>query len=206
MELQICTFFNPDLLWREQLTTLIGQEEVEKLDRKLKSLSVDGLDDLRIEYSDMFCSRPVQQLEPLLDIVRDIGSWPQVTCPHSLQSSYNPGVGRTRTSTSCSVSSFCSAQIPSPPAPLGLATLTTLRTSLLLSFINISTRSKQDNSRQLTIINFNAKYHHLIPDIRRRVGCLFPGLLGESTLSTRPETSTILFSMIFVRKKNPCYK
>ena len=87
MELQICTFFNPDLLWREQLTTLIGQEEVEKLDRKLKSLSVDGLDDLRIEYSDMFCSRPVQQLEPLLDIVRDIGSWPQVTYPHSLQSS-----------------------------------------------------------------------------------------------------------------------
>jgi len=77
VELQICTFFNPDLLWREQLTTLIGQEEVEKLDRKLKSLSVDGLDDLRIEYSDMFCSRPVQDSEPLLDIVRDIGSWPQ---------------------------------------------------------------------------------------------------------------------------------
>ena len=84
MELQICTFFNPDLLWREQLTTLIGQEEVEKLDRKLKSLSVDGLDDLRIHYSDMFCSRPEQELEPLLDIVRDIGSWPQVTCPHHL--------------------------------------------------------------------------------------------------------------------------
>jgi len=77
VELQICTFFNPDLLWREQLTTLIGQEEVEKLDRKLKSLSVEGLDDLRIEYSDMFCSRPVQDSEPLLDIVRDIGSWPQ---------------------------------------------------------------------------------------------------------------------------------
>ena len=84
VELQICTFFNPDLLWREQLTTLIGQEEVEKLDRKLKSLSVDGLDDLRIEYSDMFCSRPVQESEPLLDIVRDIGSWPQVTCPDTL--------------------------------------------------------------------------------------------------------------------------
>ena len=84
VELQICTFFNPDLLWREQLTTLIGQEEVEKLDRKLKSLSVDGLDDLRIDYADMFCSRPEQELEPLLDIVRDIGSWPQVTCPHHL--------------------------------------------------------------------------------------------------------------------------
>lgn len=78
VELQICTFFNPDLLWREQLTTLIGQEEVEKLDRKLKSLNVDGLDDLRIEYSDMFCSRHIQESEQLLDIVRDIGSWPQV--------------------------------------------------------------------------------------------------------------------------------
>ena len=55
---------------------------MEKLDRKLKSLSVEGLDDLRIEYSDMFCSRPVHQSEPVLDIVRDIGSWPQVTSPH----------------------------------------------------------------------------------------------------------------------------
>ena len=105
VELQICTFFNPDLLWREQLTTLIGQEEVEKLDRKLKSLSVEGLDDLRIEYSDMFCSRPVQDSEPLLDIVRDIGSWPQVTSLLLLCNPADPFVwpGRTRTSTSCSV-------------------------------------------------------------------------------------------------------
>ena len=83
VELQICTFFNPDLLWREQLTTLIGQEEVEKLDKKLKSLNVDGLDDLRIEYSDMFCGRSITESEQMLDIVRDIGSWPQVQC-------YNP--------------------------------------------------------------------------------------------------------------------
>ena len=105
VELQICTFFNPDLLWREQLTTLIGQEEVEKLDRKLKSLSVDGLDDLRIEYSDMFCSRAVQESEPVLDIVRDIGSWPQVTPVLNLCNPANPVVlpVRTRTSTSCSV-------------------------------------------------------------------------------------------------------
>lgn len=48
VEFQICTFFNPDLLWREQLTPLIGQEEVEKLDRRLKSLNVDGMDDFRI--------------------------------------------------------------------------------------------------------------------------------------------------------------
>ena len=76
--LSLLLLFCLDLLWREQLTTLIGQEEVEKLDRKLKSLNVDGLDDLRIEYSDMFCSRSVQESDQLLDIVRDIGSWPQV--------------------------------------------------------------------------------------------------------------------------------
>ena len=49
---------------------------MEKLDRRLKSLNVDGMDDFRIEYSDMFS--PLQESDQLLDIVRDIGSWPQV--------------------------------------------------------------------------------------------------------------------------------
>ena len=91
MELQICTFFNPDLLWKEQLTTLIGEEEVDKLDKKLKSLSVNGLDDLRIEYSDMFCGRTINESdsEQILDIVRDIGSWHQV-----LQGSFIVGIKR----------------------------------------------------------------------------------------------------------------
>ena len=77
---------------------------MEKLDRKLKSLSVEGLDDLRIEYSDMFCSRPVQESDQLLDIVRDIGSWPQVQIKYFLISvSYSLTLYRTRTSTSSSV-------------------------------------------------------------------------------------------------------
>ena len=42
VEMQICTFFNPDLMWREQFIPLMGQEEVSKLDNKLKSLNVAG--------------------------------------------------------------------------------------------------------------------------------------------------------------------
>ena len=42
VEMQICTFFNPDLMWREQFIPLMGQEEVVKLDNKLKSLNVAG--------------------------------------------------------------------------------------------------------------------------------------------------------------------
>ena len=40
--MQICTLFNPDLMWREQFIPLMGQEEVTKLDNKLKSLNVAG--------------------------------------------------------------------------------------------------------------------------------------------------------------------
>ena len=42
VEMQICTFFNPDLMWREQFIPLIGREEVDRLDKKLKSLNVAG--------------------------------------------------------------------------------------------------------------------------------------------------------------------
>jgi len=40
VEMQICNIFNPDLMWREQFIPLMGQGEVDKLDRKLKSLNV----------------------------------------------------------------------------------------------------------------------------------------------------------------------
>ena len=42
VEMQICTFFNPDLMWHEQFIPLMGQEEVDKLDKKLKSLNIAG--------------------------------------------------------------------------------------------------------------------------------------------------------------------
>lgn len=78
VELQVCTFFNPDLLWGEQLSTLIGATEVEKLDRKLKSMEVKGLDDLKLSYLDMFSREDVTLSETFLEMVRDIGCWPQV--------------------------------------------------------------------------------------------------------------------------------
>lgn len=77
VELQICTFFNPDLLWQEQLTSLVGSEEVEKLNKKLKSLRVAALDDYHISYSDMFRKSLCDKTENFLEIIRDIGSWPQ---------------------------------------------------------------------------------------------------------------------------------
>ena len=42
MKMQICTFFNPLLMWREQLTPLMGQEEVDRLDGRLKELNITG--------------------------------------------------------------------------------------------------------------------------------------------------------------------
>ena len=78
VELQICTFFNPDLMWRDQLSTFIGTQEIETLDRKLKSMEVQGLDDMKINYLDMFHPGDPDLAETFLEIVRDVGSWPQV--------------------------------------------------------------------------------------------------------------------------------
>ena len=78
VELQICTFFNPDLMWRDQLSTFIGTQEIETLDRKLKSMEVQGLDDMKINYLDMFHPGDSDLSETFQEIVRDVGSWPQV--------------------------------------------------------------------------------------------------------------------------------
>ena len=43
VKMQICTFFNPLLMWREQLTPLMGQEEVDRLDGNLKDLNIKGM-------------------------------------------------------------------------------------------------------------------------------------------------------------------
>ena len=88
VELQICTFFNPDLMWRDQLSTFIGTQEIETLDRKLKSMEVQGLDDMKINYLDMFHPGDPDLSETFLEIVRDVGSWPQVnTSKYFLQHS-----------------------------------------------------------------------------------------------------------------------
>merc|ERR1711892_112734 len=78
VEMQICTFFNPDLMWREQFIPLMGQEEVDKLDRKLKSLNVAGLDDLQVQYSHMFTKHHLQDNKQLQEAVKEVGGWAQV--------------------------------------------------------------------------------------------------------------------------------
>ena len=75
IEFQVCSFFHPDMLWRDQLTHFIGKEEVERLDKKLKSLNVGGLDDHRIEYGQMFR----YSTESIQEVVRDVASWSKVT-------------------------------------------------------------------------------------------------------------------------------
>ena len=78
VEMQICTFFQPDLVWRAQFIPLIGPMEVDKLDNKLKDLKVKGLDTHQVFYSSMF-PNPPQQLETnFADLMVDIGSWPTV--------------------------------------------------------------------------------------------------------------------------------
>ena len=56
---------------------LIGAEEVDRLYRKLKTLNVQHLDDRRVDYVDMFGYSSVTD-ENFLEMVKDIGSWPQV--------------------------------------------------------------------------------------------------------------------------------
>merc|ERR1719430_823095 len=86
VEMQICTFFNPDLMWREQFIPLMGQEEVSKLDNKLKSLNVAGLDDLQVEYSHMFTQPHMQDTKQLQEVVKEVGGWVQDACEYVLLS------------------------------------------------------------------------------------------------------------------------
>ena len=79
MGMQISTFFNPALTWREQLTPLMGLDEVDRLGTKLREMNVTNLDSKQLPYTSMFFSPP-HHLESQFDIlIRDIGSWPLVS-------------------------------------------------------------------------------------------------------------------------------
>lgn len=86
VEMQICNIFNPDLMWREQFIPLMGQEEVDKLDRKLKSLNVTNLDDLQVQYSLMFSQPSLQHTRQLTEVVKEVGGWAQDACETVLMS------------------------------------------------------------------------------------------------------------------------
>jgi hypothetical protein len=62
--------------WTSQLSTLFGAREVDKLDTKLRSLNMTGLDTLHLTF-DMFF--PAHRQEKTLgDLVVKIGSWAKV--------------------------------------------------------------------------------------------------------------------------------
>lgn len=75
-EMQICTFFNPDLQWTEQIAPLLGREEVTRLERKLRSLNVTGLDDIRLYY-DQYSTVVATSDKYVKDLVRFISTSPQ---------------------------------------------------------------------------------------------------------------------------------
>jgi len=77
LELQLCSTFNPDLQWTEQLAPLLGQEETDKLDNKLRSLNVTDLDDLHLSYLQFFPSYQHRDKTRLLNLITEIGSWSQ---------------------------------------------------------------------------------------------------------------------------------
>jgi len=86
LEMQISTFFQPDLVWRKQLTPLIGPEEVDKMDCKLKEMHMKGLDSLQVFYTSMFPSPPLKLEAEFADLLRDIGAWPQTADEYVLLS------------------------------------------------------------------------------------------------------------------------
>jgi len=77
LELQLCSTFNPDLQWTEQLSPLLGQEETDKLDNKLRSLNVTDLDDLHLSYLQFFPNYQHRDEARLLSLISEIGGWSQ---------------------------------------------------------------------------------------------------------------------------------
>jgi len=80
IKLKISTFFNPELTWCKQLSSLLGSGEVEKLDKKLRSLEVEGLENLRLKYNQFFSSPFLETEESeqeFCKLLNKIGSWPE---------------------------------------------------------------------------------------------------------------------------------
>ena len=79
--------------WTMQLSPLLGELEVEKLDTKLRSLNVTGIDHLHLDFTQFFpvqCSSELER-ERLLRLINNIGSWHQVRCYLPVSSLLPPG-------------------------------------------------------------------------------------------------------------------
>ena len=78
--LTTASMFPLHMQWTMQLSPLLGELEVEKLDTKLRSLNVTGIDNLHLDYTQFFpvqCSSDLER-ERLLRLINNIGSWHQV--------------------------------------------------------------------------------------------------------------------------------
>ena len=69
--------FAPDITWTSQLSPILGAREVQKLDSKLKSLNVTGLDTLHLNIG-MILPAQIQEEACLDDLVVRVGSWAKV--------------------------------------------------------------------------------------------------------------------------------
>ena len=78
MEMQISTFFNPNLTWDEQLAPLMGEEEVEKLKAKFVEMNLKHLDTINVSFVSMFPCPPPHSESRFFYLMEKIGSWPMV--------------------------------------------------------------------------------------------------------------------------------
>ena len=79
--LSTSSMFPTSMLWTTQLTPILGAGEVDKLNTKLRTLNVNGLDSLRMTYQQFFKTetfRTAEEEQRFSRLVEDIGSWHQV--------------------------------------------------------------------------------------------------------------------------------
>jgi len=75
--LSTCSMFSTKMPWTTQLTPILGAEEVEKLNTKLRTLSVSGLDSLSMTYTQFFRTQEGEEEGRVATLVEDIGCWQQ---------------------------------------------------------------------------------------------------------------------------------
>ena len=76
VKLATCSMFSLDMTWTSQLSPLLGAREVDKLEAKLRSLNVTGLDRLHLTYSMFFSTHKKE--EAFGQLMVTIGSWAEV--------------------------------------------------------------------------------------------------------------------------------
>ena len=76
VKLATCSMFSLDMTWTSQLSPLLGAREVDKLEAKLRSLNVTGLDRLHLTYNMFFSTH--KQEETFGQLMVTIGSWAEV--------------------------------------------------------------------------------------------------------------------------------